>query len=99
MAATLSKASQKRFWKKWIASGAVKIDQQNHPEILPGEVWITNADIYSLPKIGWTSKRCGKIAYDCYGKEMNSKRWPGAFPVFARASELAAAGVVIKLRL
>ncbi len=60
---------------------------KNHPELLPGEVFITNADNGSFPQIGWETKRRGNVAYDISGQPLGN-RWPGSFPVFAQKSEI-----------
>jgi hypothetical protein len=93
----ISKTREPRFWKLWKESGAVKppiFNQQKHPEIFTGEVWITNADHESFCRVGWTSKRAGVIALDKYGVPLG-RRWPGSFPVFAQRTELAKSGVSI----
>lgn len=100
-----SKIKDPRFWEKWRNAGAVislsklsvrkkEFDQQKHPEIMPGEVWITNSDDESFWEIGWGSKRRGFVALNNMGKPIGS-RWPGSFPVFAQRSELEKAGVKI----
>jgi len=62
-------------------------DQQAHPEIKPGEFWVTNASArkefdpdshYARCK----SLRKGKVAFDMYGKEV-----PGSVPVFVDHEE------------
>jgi hypothetical protein len=58
-----------------------------HPECGQDEVFITNADSDSWPKIGWLTKRKGIVAYDTAGKPLGS-RWHGAFPVFAKKDEI-----------
>jgi hypothetical protein len=66
-----------------------------HPEMLPGEVWLTNSDEEGFHEIGWNSKRRGKVAYDTHGIPILSPRWDDAFPIFAQTSELAQKGVII----
>ena len=60
---------------------------KNHPECRKDEVFVTNADSDSWPKIGWLTKRKGSVAYDADGKPLG-KRWHGAFPVFAKKDEI-----------
>lgn len=91
----VSRSRDPRSWRKWANSGSVVFNQQNHPEIREGEVWITNADEESFGEIGWRSKRRGVIAMDKFGQPLGN-RWRGAFPVFALKSELGKSEVVIK---
>ena len=56
---------------------------KQHPEMLPGEVFINNCSEQSVHRIGWLTKRRGKTAYDVNGKTL-----PNTFPVFAQISEL-----------
>lgn len=65
-------------------------NQQKHPEIRSGEVWITNADWGET--VGWRTKRYGMKSLDRFGIPIGS-RWPGSFPVFAQKSELQKAGI------
>ncbi len=88
------KKHDERFWRRWRKAGSVKFSQNNHPEIQPGEVWITNADEETFWEVGWKSKRRGQVAYGNRGQLLNHA-WPGAFPVFAQRQELLAAGVHI----
>jgi len=97
MTVNASKASDPRCWKKWRDSGAVLFNQQEHPEIMPDEVWITNADIKGVHYIGWRTKRRGLTALDSHGRPLG-RRWPNSFPVFARKSELEQAGVLKLIR-
>jgi hypothetical protein len=95
----MSKCRDQRFWKKWQVSGAVgtmTFDQQKHPELRPGEVYITNSSASDYHQIGWRSKRAGSVALDSLGRPISNRAWQGAFPLFARAEELAAKGVFIK---
>lgn len=81
---------------------------RNHPELRPDEVFISNASDNSIEciddgrsswdAIGWTSKRRGQVSYDIEGKSLG-KSWPGSFPVFAKQSEIKAAGRGILKRL
>lgn len=70
-------------------------DQQKHPEIRSDEVWITNADFRSFSKVGWSTKRKGKVALDSRGRPVSESGWENAFPVFAKKSELAQAGIAV----
>lgn len=60
---------------------------KTHPERRDDEVFITNADNWTWPKIGWQSKRQGKVAYSRDGKPLGAL-WRGAFPVFAKKDEI-----------
>lgn len=72
----------------------------NHPEIMKGEVFLTNVGEgrdfgMSFPlhnddfaAIGWKTKRCGRIAYDIYGKPVS-----GMEPVFVQRDELKKGGI------
>jgi hypothetical protein len=94
----VSKCCDPRFWKKWRASdavGALTFDRQKHPELCPGEVYITNTDASGYHRIGWRTKRAGFVALDSLGRPISDRAWQGAFPVFASADELAAKGVFV----
>ncbi|KKM96749.1 hypothetical protein LCGC14_1174860 [marine sediment metagenome] len=55
----------------------------NHPEVLPGEVFITNCHPRDVTSVGWATKRVGSVAYDRLGgivKEL--------LPVFAQRWEI-----------
>jgi hypothetical protein len=96
-----SKVKELRFWKRWEKSGAIgtiTFNQQKHPEIRPGEVFITNADYESFREIGWETKRVGHVSLDNLGRPISQTAWSGSFPVFAQVSELAKKGVVIKYK-
>lgn len=58
--------------------------QQNHPELQPGEMWITNSpvDAGGIERIGYKSKRTGVNAYDVHGNEVKGLR-----PVFISKEE------------
>lgn len=63
-----------------------------HPELLEGEVWLTNVfpmldgleRTDSFRAIRWRTKRRGNTAYDANGSPV-----PGAYPVFVMEAELA----------
>lgn len=57
----------------------------SHPELLDGEILLTNASDVDYGRIGWTSKRRGFVAYDVYGRQAPSLR-----PVFVQFHELIA---------
>jgi len=62
---------------------------KKHPEELEGEVFLTNADGNDMyNKIGWTTKRKGKMAYNIYGQLLS-----GCFPIFVQRSELIQKGI------
>ncbi len=85
-----------KLLKKSGAIGLLSFNQQEHPEIQPGEVWISNCDSESVHSIGWKTKRCGCVALDRLGRPMSQNAWSGSFPVFAQKSELAKKGVFIE---
>ena len=75
----------------------------NHPELLPGEVFLTNASDSKFSRvsllghndtrssyemIGWRTKRKGVIAYDINGRRMSKM-----FPVFVQREELIKGGI------
>lgn len=94
MAVNSSKTREDRSWRVWRNSGSVRFDQNKHPEIREDEVWITNSDDKDFPQIGWETKRRGVVSLDWLGRPLG-QRWPGSFPVFAKRSELAKAGVKV----
>ena len=57
--------------------------KQEHPEILEGEVFLTNADEGAYAAISWKTKRRGTVAYDDKGMPIDDR----TFPVFKKASE------------
>ncbi len=69
----------------------MSVFDSNHPERLPDEVFIGNADDSKHPDdssfqfIGWKTKRKGEIAYNTEGKPILGK-----FPVFAKIEEIKA---------
>lgn len=62
----------------------VPYSNKNHPELREGEIWITNSSELSQ-EVGWKTKRCGKTAYDVYGKSLKY-----LVPVFAQKFEIEA---------
>jgi disulfide oxidoreductase YuzD len=73
----------------------------HHPELKPGEIWLTNATHESYERIGWTTKRAGNIAYDIYGEKAGEMTYgfyadEAFFPVFVQESELVAAGIDVE---
>lgn len=54
-----------------------------HPELLPGEVFLTNSDINDVHHIGWTTTRCGNTAYSISNNQIN-----GLVPVFVSEDEI-----------
>ncbi len=61
-----------------------------HPEAADTEVCVGNMWACDFPKVGWKSKRLGKVSYDCDGTRIPTFR-----PVFVTRSEVEAAGVEI----
>ena len=77
---------EKQKKEDWIADVELKenaIDkaQENHPELLPGEVWLTN-DGPNETYFGYTTVRVGEIALDVHGNPVQ-----GLFPVFVSKDE------------
>lgn len=64
-----------------------------HPEALEGEVWIGNMWGSDFPKVGWKTKREGKVAYLTNGRPIPKSQ--GFVPCFVRRSEIEAAAVDI----
>jgi len=54
---------------------------QGHPELRPGEVFLTNS-FADAKAIGYISKRIGKMAYDIYGNTIEDY-----VPVFVSKDE------------
>ncbi len=44
--------------------------KKDHPELLEGEVFLTNASDENFGSIGWLTKRMGVVAYDISGKRI-----------------------------
>ena len=65
----------------------------NHPELLDGEIFFTNATTKHFHKMNWLTKRIGVIAYDGQGKQLNHEDW---LPIFLRKSELIQKGMIIR---
>ncbi|MEK7511707.1 MAG: hypothetical protein AAB575_01705 [Patescibacteria group bacterium] len=59
-----------------------QFDQQKHPELQEGEIWVTNSDMNEL-KVGWKTARVGTIAYNSSGEVVE-----GLKPVFAKKEEV-----------
>jgi len=57
----------------------------NHPELRPGEIFVTNAILRDYHLVGWSTKRAGNIAYDLSGEVAE-----GCFPVFVQIAEIEA---------
>ena len=65
------------------AMSGEKYDQQKHPELRNGEVWVTNATIDDYRDlIGLQTRRMGKQAYDVSGNLIEDY-----YHVFAQKSE------------
>ena len=60
----------------------------NHPELKPGEMFLTNSSNKDYIAIGYATKRKGMVAYSIAGKDVSD---PGFFPVFISKSEYARA--------
>lgn len=66
--------------------------ERKHPETREGEIYLTNCclDVFNNPddeyyKIGWKTKRKGKVAYDIYGNIIEN-----AYSVFIQIEEYEA---------
>lgn len=57
-----------------------------HPELAPGEVLIGNMFSCDFSRVGWATKRMGRVAYETGGK-----RIPNFRPVFVQSTEIEAA--------
>jgi hypothetical protein len=69
------------------------MSRASHPEATADEVFIGNIWRSDFSKIGWKTKRLGRIAYASDGREIPKHQ---AFsPVFASREEVEAAGVAI----
>lgn len=55
---------------------------QNHPELMTGEMFLTNSASNDFRHIGHKTKRVGLIAYDIYGNVVS-----GLKPVFVQKQE------------
>ena len=63
-----------------------------HPELQEGEVYITDIFPSTFEKVGWKTKRLGKVAY----KKSTGEPIPEHFnrrPLFAQRSEVEVAGI------
>lgn len=54
----------------------------NHPELLEGEMFVTNTANPEMTGVYWNTKRLGKVAYDIKGVMVQ-----GLYPVFRLKSE------------
>lgn len=54
----------------------------NHAEIMPGEMFLTNTDNENYNKISYKTKRMGNVAYTKDGRCVK-----GVFPVFVQEEE------------
>lgn len=64
-----------------IAKARAKSPNENHPETIPGERWVTNSGTHAA-RIEWGGRpdfRIGKTAYDVHGKPID-----GMVPVFRK---------------
>ena len=48
----------------------MKYNQQKHPELRPGEMWLTNGNFFE--EYPYKTKRRGKVAYSRSGEEIPS---------------------------
>lgn len=61
-----------------------------HPEAAAHEILIGNMFAADFRRVGWTTKRLGKVAYEASGKVIQNFR-----PVFVARYEVESAGVEI----
>lgn len=66
---------------------------KNHPEIRPGEMWLTNMMDLEYHMISYKTKRIGRVAYAKSGYVIQ-----GVFPVFVQKSEYDGIMKVIEKR-
>jgi hypothetical protein len=59
-----------------------EFDQKKHPELLEGEMWITNLSPDKIDEIQYDTKRVGITAYDNFGNVVE-----GLVPVFISRAE------------
>ncbi len=64
----------------------MKSFNDSHPELQPGEIFLTNARSWEWDEIPYRSKRKGHVAYDIHGTKVPASEM--AFPVFIAAAEL-----------
>jgi len=81
------------FAQAWRDFCQTHYSNNRHPELQPGEIWLTNTSPYSFANIPWSTKRMGRIAYGMRGNMVNPKE--GVKPVFVKRSELEQHGVSI----
>jgi len=62
------------------------LNENNHPEMRKGEVFLCNARTNVFLRIGWITKRMGKQAYTYRGDQILFK-WD-IHPVFVQESEM-----------
>ncbi len=61
-------------------------DDWRHPELQPGEVFVSNMTRDEFEEFPYASKRMGEFEYDSAGHRLPA---PDSFPVFIAAAELA----------
>lgn len=67
-------------------------DLKPHPELLQGEVFVSNCSREQYFNLNFKTKRIGRQALDGNGKILNSKNW---FPVFIGSIELESLQVTL----
>ena len=67
-----------------------RLQSGNHPEVCPGEMFVSNMNSEQFSAFAWSSKRTGAIAFDGEGTQLSFPDW---FPVFIRSVELSERGV------
>lgn len=69
------------------------VNNNSHPELEKGEVYLTNVTAKDFHRIGHRTKRMGRVAYDRKGYPI--KEIEGLYPVFVQRSELEGKGIDI----
>ena len=57
-----------------------------HPELREGEIYFGNDEPEGFERIGWKTKRLGKVAYDSNNQPYDEAN--NLFPIFVQKSEL-----------
>jgi hypothetical protein len=57
----------------------------HHPEVLVGEVFLSNMSLLQFNSLNITSKRKGGVAFDGEGNQLTNSDW---FPIFIKEAEI-----------
>lgn len=60
----------------------LKTFNKNHPELLEGEMFVSNTSNREMTGVHWKTKRLGNTAYNIHGEKVS-----GLFPVFRDKNE------------